>query len=239
MAVTSTLSVQLHQHLIATSITRPDDQPSLKPQILILHGSGNSNQQRSLYIAEHFAKRGMSTLRFDQIGHGVSTGHPRTSSLALKLEEALAMLPLMESPIHVIGSSMGANTASLMIPHTTIASLTFIAPAIYGAPHHTVPFGSDFQFFLSLPHFWRSSPCWPLLKEYSGRLLLVTAGREERVSPEVARMVAENTPRAQRNILHFAESDHGIQQYLDKHPAEQKRFLEALTQTITPTTIQT
>lgn len=232
MAQTTTFQVPLHHHLLAASITRPDNQPDLKPRILVLHGSGDSNQTRSLYLAEHFASKGMATLRFDQMGHGVSTGHARTSSLNFKLEEARAMLPYMQQPIHVIGSSMGANTACLLLPHAKIASLTFIAPAIYGAPHHTVPFGPDFQFFLTLPGFWRSSPCWNLLKEYTGKFLLVTAGREERVSPEVEQLLVINTPHSQRTQLHFPQSDHGIQLYLDKNPAEKTRFLEALTQTI-------
>lgn len=225
-------TVPLHHHLLAATITRPANQPDLKPTVLVLHGAGDSNQTHALYLAEFLAENGIATLRFDQTGHGLSTGTNYTSSLRLKVEEALAMLPFMEPPIHVIASSMGATTACHLIPRTRVASLTFIAPAIYGEPHHTVPFGPDFQFFLTLPGFWRSSPCWPLLENFTGKLLLLTAGREERVPAEVAKLLQEKPKKAQLTLLHYPHSPHAIQAWLNKHPQDQQAFLQTLLKTV-------
>lgn len=229
-AVHENLLIPCLNNLLSAVITRPEEKPNLKPSILILHGAGGSNKERSKYQAEYFASLGLATIRFDQSGQGESTGHIRNSSLAKKYIEAETVaMNFMQHPITVVGSSMGAQTAVMLTKSVPVANLVFIAPAAYGKNLWAVSFGAEFEFLIKVFAYWRSCPAWEILREFKGKILLVSAGREERVNPEVRRLYWDNAVKASsRCELRYADADHSVQLWFDKRRPYQTIFLNSI-----------
>jgi pimeloyl-ACP methyl ester carboxylesterase len=92
---------------------------------------------KALMMAEFAQKRGLSMLRFDYSGHGLSSGSLLEASIGDWLEEAAAVLGLLgERRALVVGSSMGGWIALLLARALAragqlgkIAGLVLIAPA--------------------------------------------------------------------------------------------------------------
>lgn len=217
---------------LAATITTPDDAPHLKPTVMVLHGSGNeSNQQRALYLAHYFALLGKATLRFDHSGHGLSTGHMNNTSLARRYAEALSMLPHMDAtaPLTFIGSSMGAHTGAMLTRDANVGTLVGIAPAAYGEVLENILFGPDFSFTSRLPGHYRTAAIWPILNNYKGNFLLVTAGNEEKVAVEVPHLFWNACTQARsRTQLNIPGSHHGVQAYMAERPHLQRLYLNTL-----------
>ena len=91
---------------------------------------------KALALADWAGPRNLPMLRFDYSGHGVSPGDLLQASIGDWLEEATAMLGLLEGRrVLVIGSSMGGWIALLLARalaragDTRLAGLVLIAPA--------------------------------------------------------------------------------------------------------------
>lgn len=83
--------------------------PGNVPAILFLPGYASDMEGAKALALDAFARqRGLSMLRFDYSGTGSSAGSFDDGTLALWLEEALAVLDrLTNGPIILVGSSMG------------------------------------------------------------------------------------------------------------------------------------
>lgn len=221
---------------LAATITTPDNLPNLKPTIMVLHGSGNeSTQQRSFYLAHFFALLGKATLRFDHSGHGLSTGHMANTSLSRRLTEAASMLPYMSQtePLTFIGSSMGAHTGAMLTQHANVGTLVGIAPAAYGLALENLLFGPDFAYMSRLPGHFNTSAIWPILNQFQGNLLLVTAGNEEKVPRQVPQLYWETCTQAKsRTQLNIPGSHHGVQAFMAQNQALQRLYLNTLFQIV-------
>jgi pimeloyl-ACP methyl ester carboxylesterase len=88
-------------------------------------------------VADWAAAQGLTMMRFDYSGHGLSGGDLLYASIGDWLEEAIALWGLMDGrPRIVIGSSMGGWVALLLARHLAqqrgshdLAGLVLIAPA--------------------------------------------------------------------------------------------------------------
>jgi pimeloyl-ACP methyl ester carboxylesterase len=108
------------------------------PQLLWLPGfRSDMASTKATAIAAWAAAEGLSMMRFDYSGHGLSGGDFLQASIGDWLEEAVALWDRMgEAPSIVIGSSMGGWLALLLARHVAqagmrrdLAGLMLIAPA--------------------------------------------------------------------------------------------------------------
>jgi pimeloyl-ACP methyl ester carboxylesterase len=83
--------------------------PGAEPTIVFLPGYASDMEGTKALALDAFAqRRGLAMLRFDYSGTGSSGGRFEEGTLALWLEEALAVVDrLTEGPIILVGSSMG------------------------------------------------------------------------------------------------------------------------------------
>ena len=83
--------------------------PGAAPTLLFLPGYASDMEGTKALALDSFAeRRGISILRFDYSGTGSSSGRFENGTLALWLEEALAVVDrLSEGPLLLVGSSMG------------------------------------------------------------------------------------------------------------------------------------
>lgn len=228
----STLSVL--NETLALSHTQPEGSTA-KPSILFIHGAGQSTRSRTAYLAESLAAHGHTSLRFDHSGHGESTGNLSSSSLSRKLEEARAMLPLLQQPLTLIGSSMGAHIATRLTAHAEVANLILIVPATYGPHTENIPFGEDFTRTIRTPGSWHNSAVWPLLENFTGALTLITAGEDDIIPPGVIRNYWNHAHRARRRThLHLPQAPHAIHVWLSKNPQAYPSYLHTLLSQLSP-----
>jgi pimeloyl-ACP methyl ester carboxylesterase len=121
-------------------LTRPDGSSIAYHQtsgqgvgVVFLHGlMSDMDGGKALYLEEHCIARGRPFLRFDQFGHGQSSGAFTDGTLSRWAQDTAAVLDtLCEGPQVVVGSSMGGWVmllAALARPQK-VAGLLGIAPA--------------------------------------------------------------------------------------------------------------
>ena len=90
-------------------------------------------------LAEHAVERGVSSVRFDYSGHGISEGRFEDGTVGRWLDEAIAVFrTVSEGPQIVVGSSMGGHIALLLLRRlietdpsqaARVKALVLIAPA--------------------------------------------------------------------------------------------------------------
>lgn len=86
-------------------------------------------------LAAHARRRGLTMLRFDYSGHGRSSGKVMEGTIGRWLEECESALRLLDQPAVLIGSSMGAWLALLLLQKAvsrgdrTVLGAILIAPA--------------------------------------------------------------------------------------------------------------
>ncbi|MCH5309333.1 MAG: alpha/beta hydrolase [Prevotella sp.] len=102
------------------------DESKKVPVVLLVTGSGRQNRDEELFdhkpflvIADHFAKHGIATLRYDDRGFGESTGDASNATTLDNAEDAMAGVEFLRrqgkfSNIGVLGHSEGASVAFML-----------------------------------------------------------------------------------------------------------------------------
>ena len=85
----------------------PDDPV---PQVLVLHGAGDSHRGRFQWLREYLFAREISSVAFDFVGHGDTGGDLKSSSLGSRTRQACCIVKALniQQPLAVIGASMSA-----------------------------------------------------------------------------------------------------------------------------------
>ena len=154
------------------------------PQLLVLHGAGDSNRDRFRLLRRQLSAEGISSVGFDFVGHGDTGGELKSSSLRSRTQQARRIVDSqnLQQPFSVIGASMSAYTAVKLLKHNEIKSLILLVPAMYSARADAVPFNRGFTEIIRQPQSWDDSDAWDILAQYKGRLLIV-AGENDRIIP--------------------------------------------------------
>lgn len=154
------------------------------PQLLILHGAGNSRRQRFQLLREELFAAGISSVAFDFVGHGDTGGDLKSSSLSSRTRQACRIIDALnlKQPLALMGASMSAYTAVKLLEHYRIHSMILLVPAMYAAQAYKIPFNRGFTDIIRQPQSWVHSDAWQILTDYRGRLLIV-AGEKDRVIP--------------------------------------------------------
>ena len=106
--------------------------PGAGPTILFLPGyASDMDGAKALALDGFAAHRGISIVRFDYSGTGLSGGAFEDGTLSQWIDEALKVIDaLIDGPLILVGSSMGGWIAlhvALRLPHR-VAALVGIAP---------------------------------------------------------------------------------------------------------------
>lgn len=174
------------------------------PQLLLLHGAGQSNRARFHSQREHFWEHGISSAAFDFVGHGDTGGVLRSSSLQSRTEQACRVIEALQlsPPLSILAASMGAYTAVTLLPHYAIDRLILVVPAMYAAEAYAVPFNRGFTEIIRRPNSWKQSDAWHLLAGYTGELLVIAGENDAVIPPGVIRNIYEAAKLAKRRELY-------------------------------------
>jgi len=157
--------------------------PYQKPEILFLHGAGESTKERLTYIAQPIAKeKKVPALLFDFSSHGDSTGDRKKSTLEKRVVEAKKAMEYFDQKkkIKIIASSMGGYVAMRLIETGRIGSLVLFSPSVYSDESFSEPMdGIAFTNAIKVEQSWKNSIVYSNLEKYKGKLLLITGEKDE------------------------------------------------------------
>ncbi|WP_405009330.1 alpha/beta hydrolase [Kitasatospora sp. NBC_01539] len=213
------------QRLAATRTVRADGS---RPGVLALHGLGTTaTRHRIRYLLDAVAAHGHGWLTFDFGGNGESTGALTTSTLRGRRAETLAAAAHLDpatAPV-LIGTSMGAHLAAASVPRLRPRGLVLFCPAAYPADAEGLPFDGS----LARPGNYPDSPAYAGLRDFDGDLLVVTAGQDQVVGPEVVDGYLESARNARSaEVVRLDDCDHFVHRWLPGQPERRDEVVQAM-----------
>jgi pimeloyl-ACP methyl ester carboxylesterase len=196
------IRVNFEAHTIIGDVFSLND----SPQVLVLHGAGNSNRGRFQMLRGQLFDRRISSAAFDFVGHGDTGGDLKSSSLCSRTRQACRVVDALnlQQPLSVIGASMSAYTAVKLLEHYQIKNLILLVPAMYTSRAYSIPFNRGFSEIIRQPQSWIQSDAWRLLADYTGRLLIVAAENDLVIPRDVINRIYDSAVSATERRLYFA-----------------------------------
>ncbi|HLA44681.1 MAG TPA: alpha/beta fold hydrolase [Aggregatilineales bacterium] len=196
-----------------------------KPVVLFFHGNGEIASDYD-NISAYFQNAGASLLVVDYRGYGWSTGKPKASFLQTDTEAVFAALPdilkaanLAESPLYVMGRSLGSAPA-IYLAH--LHPQSFKGIIIESGFAHVLPLlarlGLPAQILGSIP-----DPVGNVSKmqELDLPLLVIHGVRDNLIPIANGETLYQASPAAQKRLVKIAAAGHndllyyGIREYFD------------------------
>lgn len=206
------------------------------PGVLALHGGGASSRQGFKPLLQALAEGGSTGAAFDFIGQGESEGSLLGSSLAHRQEQALAVARHLglQSPVALLGSSMGGHVACTLIQALAPRALVLFCPAAYASAAQQLAFGPAFQGALRATRHFDDSPALAELERFTGRLLLVYGSQDE-VIPEAVQQHYLHRARQARSVelIRLEGAGHRLHDWLAARPERFAEVLARVRQTLT------
>ncbi|MEX3107178.1 MULTISPECIES: phosphotransferase [unclassified Streptomyces] len=204
---------------------------------VLLHGAGRGSKARLLPLADEFAAHGVQALALDFTGHGESTGHLGELSLERRFEQAVAVIDAYvpaELPLILTGFSMSGQTVADLTAHygDRVTAIALAAPAVYAPEAWTEPFGEGagrFTEIIRTPDAWRRSAALDVLREFTGRALLLVPETDEVIPPEVTEAIEDAlTARAQYTRVELTGAEHQLGLWYRDHADARKELVTGL-----------
>lgn len=205
------------------------------PHTLALHGGGASSRLGYQPLLGFLAGQGHSSVAFDFIGQGDSTGRMADSGLRDRAQQALAVVEHlgMPRPVSLIASSMGGHVACSLIDALAPPALVLYCPAAYEAAALEVPFGPAFQQVIRATSDFAASPAFDALERFEGRLLLVLGAEDAVIPRQVEDGYCSRARRARSvEVLRLAGAGHHLHAWLKERPAEFDRVARRVLATL-------
>ena len=199
------------------------------PEILVLHGAGQSTRTRYTPTRERLADAGHASVAFDHVGHGDTSGELTGSSLKQRTDEAEAIVRFTKipEPFAALGGSMGGYTALKLTETHSISTLVLCVPGVYTTQAYDVPFGESFSAILHKKRSWEQTDAWDIIGKFTGKLLIVAAENDAVVPLEIHRRLYDSAMNAKSRELYIVPgSPHKIMPYFDENPAEFDAFIQ-------------
>jgi pimeloyl-ACP methyl ester carboxylesterase len=158
--------------VLATTEYFPDSHDC---DVLIMHGAGEADQNRTKSLALALIELNCRVITFDFVGHGLSTGIVSDLTLANRAEQALDVYNHfgLGPKTTLIGFSMSGQTAIdlMYLLNGRVSCLALFAPAIYDKVARKTHFGPNFSELIRKDESWRYSDAWEKLKTFKGKLI--------------------------------------------------------------------
>jgi hypothetical protein len=148
-----------------------------EPWVISIHGARGDFTKANGILFE-LQNSGYSILGMNLSGHSPASGvEPGKTSLAANIHEAEVFFSRLNPTRKkiVLGFSMGATSAlSLLRNHAKeIEKLILFYPAVYDVAAYNKPFGDEFRAAISKPFSYRNNDTLELLREFSGKVMLI------------------------------------------------------------------
>jgi pimeloyl-ACP methyl ester carboxylesterase len=191
-----------------------------KDVVVFFHGfTGNKTESSRLFfhLSNEFVKEGISTLRFDWLGHGESDLEFVDARVDLLQDQAEIVLQYAKrhyQNVYLLGFSMGGAFA---MHHVTndIKKLVLLAPAYHMGKMKETMFNNikedtidlnGFVFHREFASGFQALQCWDHVHQYDGPILIIQGGQDGAVSPESSKVLHESLPNSE--YLYFEDADH-------------------------------
>jgi pimeloyl-ACP methyl ester carboxylesterase len=199
---------------------------------LLLHGAGTSTGQGFAELRAFLYARQIETIAFDFVGHGRTGGAQLGTTVAQRVEQALAIVRsqgLAAPQLTVIGFSMGAYVAVLVASALGAQRMCLAIPAAYAQEAYTVPFGPQFTEVLRRPRGWESSDAFGLMQAYTGHLLVLAAEHDQAIPAEIPGLYLAAAWQTRSRKQHtVARSGHDLSAHYDAEPEARWRAYEEI-----------
>lgn len=186
---------------------------------VLLSGSSKSiGMERYFELQDILKEKGNSSITFDYIGSGLSTGEFSEGSLEGRIKETVFIIDWLKNKygkqieINLVGPSMGAYVVlGLANISKSIKKVLLICPAAYSKSAHDINFGELFTQELRKPGSWQDSLSYQWANGYKGSVLMITAENDAVVSKDITglyvKYFSNNKKFAHKTILN---AGHGI-----------------------------
>jgi hypothetical protein len=201
------------------------------PSLMVLHGAGKGSRHRFEPLRAELGSRGISSVAFDCVGHGDTSGALDGTTLKSRTDQALSVLSQtgFKQPFTVLGSSMGAYTAVKLCEHLPIQNLILFVPAMYTVTAYEIPFGVEFSSCIRQPDSWRHSDAWAILSRFTGNILIVRAEKDEVIPIGVIESIKQASSNAASIVEHaVAGAPHPLAQHLAENPKQFQEVVELI-----------
>jgi uncharacterized protein len=175
--------------------------------VLTLHGAGASDRSRSTLLRNVLAEQNIGSTSFDFIGHGETGGAMGDSSLASRTRQAQAVISarVLQSPLVLVGSSMGAYNAIKLTQSNLVDALVLIVPGVFTPTAYELPFGPQFSQAIRRERSWIDSDAWGILAEFTGRLLVIAAENDAVIPREIPERLIDSAVKSNSKALYIVE----------------------------------
>lgn len=191
--------------------------------VFLLHGAGESSQERLLTIAKFCQKYNYNVISFDYSGHGESSNF-LPSSISKKTSQAIWIFENFVqkfSEIHIFAFSMsGQITINLLEKHQNIASISFFSTALYSTEFFSIPFGSDFKQALSQVWNWNQSNISQILPYFKGKVFLIRPDFDPVIPIEVSEMYKKFANPDNFSEIIIPGAPHTLGKFFQENPSE-------------------
>lgn len=193
---------------------------------IFFHGAGKSTKEKAKKIfSKTFFIAVSNIVTFDFSGHGESAGKLKESSLQKRILEAKKAIEIYTTGknLTICGSSMGGYVALKMLEFYDVKNIILFAPAIYDKQAINVQFNKGFTKIIRKRESWRNSDVIPLLKKFTGNLIIFIGENDEIITAEVIDLINKYSVKVKKKeIIKFKNCPHAIHNWLDKHPIKKE-----------------
>lgn len=211
------------QTLVGDKLDASDSQIEL----LCLHGAGKSQRSRFKKLRNKLALNRISSLAFDFIGQGDSSGVLEQDSLQSRTQQALEVIrrhaenaknSIEKSNLSIFATSMSAYTALRLTELMAIKNLILVVPAVYHHKAYNLHFNAGFSDIIRKPNNWINTDAWDLLEKFEGNLLVITAEQDEVIPKAIPDFIMDLAIRANyKRSMEVSGSTHQIMHYINNN----------------------
>ena len=226
------------QILVGDKLDASDSQREL----VFLHGAGKAQRSRFKKLRNKLALSGVSSLAFDFIGHGDSSGTLEQDSLQSRTQQALKVIDLhtknlnssIEKPgLSIFATSMSAYTAIKLTEFVAVKNLILLVPAVYHHKAYRTHFNDGFSDIIRKPNNWINSDAWDLLEKFKGNLLVVTAEKDEVIPKAIPSFIVDLAISAHyKKSIEILGSSHQITHFINDNDPVLEQVAEEIERTL-------
>ncbi|WP_284747727.1 alpha/beta hydrolase [Amycolatopsis sp. RTGN1] len=216
------------------SVVRTSSGKRDAPCVVLLHGAGQANKERTLPLARDLAGAGVDTISFDFSGHGYSTGALEKLSLERRLRQARGVIENLTSDdvrLFLIGFSMSGQTVADLIQAygSRVERIVLCSPAVYSRSAWPLAFGDGFTDAIRISDGWRDSSALENLSEFEGRAVLAVPGEDVVIPTAITHEIEQSLHRSADLIcLTFGQASHQLGAWFAERPEARKMLIKAL-----------
>jgi len=212
--------------------------PDLPAQALLLHGGGKHHRGKMRPLRLDLLERGVGSWAFDFIGHGETGGELKTSSLAERTAQAVAVIDALglaeRGPLALSAASMGAHTAVDLLERYEVDRLVLVVPAMYATAAQAVRFDQGFTEIIRRPQSWRGARGWEILRRFRGRLLVVAAELDDVIPEGVVELYGSSATNASESstLILDGVGHMCFTELRERDPAAMQRVVDRIADTL-------